>query len=116
MSLPCRDLRRSGVSTGIHSDPLKIDQISGGIWEAAGDARRGSRRIHRDGEWRPLGGGEKVPRADPTRAHGDGRVNVTGGAPYFCRLDRLVLVQLAAESVPRCLPHEGFGHRTSLFA
>ena len=51
---------------------------------------------------------------NPTRVHGDGRVNVTGGTPYFCRLDRLVLVQLAAESAPAAYRMKdsgiGFGH------
>ncbi len=50
--------------------------------------------------------GSKCFGRNPTPAHGDGRFNVTDGTTYFCRLDRLVLLQLAAESAPRCLPHE----------
>ena len=41
----------------VHWHPLEfaqIDQISGGIWETAGDAGRGYRRIYRDGERRPF--------------------------------------------------------------
>ena len=40
-----------------------------------------SHHIHRDGEWRPLGGGETVLRAEPDARARDGGLNVTGGTP-----------------------------------
>lgn len=43
--------------------------------------------------------------AEPTRATATA-VSMTGGTRTFCRLDRLVLLQLAVESAPHCLLHE----------